>query len=164
MLIKPKTTKIWLSTSAGKRLEKSDTATLQPARIIAHNNNEPSCAPQTADILNIEGRSVLELLATYLTEKSSTTKAFIKTANETIIQKNCPHNSGFANCANATLFLTMPNIGKETCSSAKTKAKTNAKCPISTNIKIYSSNKSTILSNPPKLMTIFACLITEGFA
>jgi hypothetical protein len=38
-----------LSTSDGRRLEKIETATLQTDNTNAHNNKEPSCAPQTAD-------------------------------------------------------------------------------------------------------------------
>ena len=35
-----------------------------------HNNNEPSCAPQTPEIRYSVGKEVLELVAMYLTEKS----------------------------------------------------------------------------------------------
>jgi hypothetical protein len=54
-LISPNIIKIWFSTSDGKRLEKIDTATHQTDNINVHNNKEPSCAPQTADILKRSG-------------------------------------------------------------------------------------------------------------
>tara|TARA_B000000475_G_C15836206_1_gene381956 strand:- start:186 stop:386 length:201 start_codon:yes stop_codon:yes gene_type:complete len=40
-----------------------------------HNNIEPSWAPHTAENLYIFSRSIFELLATYLKEKSSIKKA-----------------------------------------------------------------------------------------
>ena len=51
MLTMPITESTLASTSAGSLRLNSDTATVQVPRINAHNNSEPSCAPQTAETL-----------------------------------------------------------------------------------------------------------------
>ena len=59
----------------GIPLLKKATAALHIDKIIAQSNNDPSCAPHVADTRNTVGILLLELLATYLTEKSFATKA-----------------------------------------------------------------------------------------
>ena len=51
MAIKPITPSTLDATTMGKCWLHSATAAVQPAKTSAHNNKEPSCPPQTAEIL-----------------------------------------------------------------------------------------------------------------
>ena len=66
----------------------SATAADQPAKINAQSSKDPSWAAHTALTLNWTGKRVLELLATYASEKSSSKNAFVKQANDSAISTN----------------------------------------------------------------------------
>ena len=70
ILTSPITPSTLATNASGKLRLKILTANVQMLRIIAHNNNEPSCPPQTAEIRYLSGNAELEFCATYATEKS----------------------------------------------------------------------------------------------
>ena len=59
----------------GILLEKQDIKKDHIDKTRTHNKIDPSWDPQTADILYMLSNEILELLATYFSEKSSTKKA-----------------------------------------------------------------------------------------
>ena len=79
-LIQPITASTRASTGCGSDFENTATAAVHSARISTHSSSEPSCAPQTAGIWYSAGSRLLELVATYATEKSCTTNACVSTA------------------------------------------------------------------------------------
>ena len=64
VLIIPSTEITRTLNTSGRPLLNSVTATVQTHSINAHNHNDPSCAPQTAEIRYMTGNIEFELLAT----------------------------------------------------------------------------------------------------
>src|SRR3972149_8115767 len=101
-----------LATKVSGRLRlKILTANVHKPRMRAHNNSEPSCPPQTAEIRYCKGRKLFEFWATYITEKSLLMNEYIRHKNAIAMKKNCPRAAGRANAIHSGLPRAAPAMG-----------------------------------------------------
>ncbi|MNE23089.1 hypothetical protein D3C80_1163300 [compost metagenome] len=84
----PSTPSTRATASSGRRRLNRATAAVQPPRVSTQSSREPSWAPHTAEMRYCSGSRLLELVATYCTVKSLSTKAQVRQRKESNSSRN----------------------------------------------------------------------------
>ena len=130
-LISPSTPNTRDTMSSGKWLLNTLTAIVHSDSINTHNKSEPSCPPHTPATRYSSGSAEFELDATYSTEKSFCTNAYVRQPKAIATNTACPCAAGRASFIHDARPRCAPTSGSVPCTTAMISARTSAKFPSS---------------------------------